>query len=131
MGGRTQVSGMREDAPDILVEAMYGGDAGARQRALDLIEAYLATRPKQAPGILPVALLRLGQPERALKLLQTVQLSDTTDYFMMLWSSPGKASRQTPEFQRLLRKFGFFALWDKYGPPDLCRKRGPNDYVCE
>jgi hypothetical protein len=78
-----------------------------------------------------VVLERLGERERALWVVQNQQVADTTDYFMMLWSPPGKVSRQTPEFQRYLRAFGYAELWDKYGAPDFCRKRSPNDYVCE
>ena len=130
-GGRPLLRGLPEGAGDVLAEGMFGGDAAARQRALNLIEAALAAHPKQISGLVPVVLERLGARERALAVVQSYQVADTTDYFMMLWSPPGKASRQTPEFQRFLRTFGYPALWDKYGAPDLCRKRGPNDYVCE
>lgn len=33
-----------------------------------------------------------------------------------------------PEFAR---KMGYAALWDQYGPPDLCRKEANGDYRCE
>jgi hypothetical protein len=29
------------------------------------------------------------------------------------------------------QKTGLVDLWDKYGPPDLCRQAGPGNYVCD
>lgn len=39
--------------------------------------------------------------------------------------------RDLPEFQAFLRDFGFVALWDKYGPPDICRKNEKGNYACD
>lgn len=43
----------------------------------------------------------------------------------------GRAARCQPEFPVFVRKVGFAALWDKYGPPDLCVKDLAGDYACQ
>ena len=83
------------------------------------------------PGIIPVKLFQLGEPAKALAVELRRLTSDTTDFMVLLWSPQGKAMRDLPEFQPFLRDFGFVALWDKYGPPDICHKTGTGDYACE
>ena len=50
-----------------LAEGLYG-DAAAHDKALAMIEAYLATKPRVVSGAAPWALLSLGEPARALAL---------------------------------------------------------------
>ena len=78
-----------------------------------------------------LALFDLQQPARALKVLRTQQIADTSDIFALLWSRQGRSMRMLPEFSAFIRYFGFPAVWDKYGVPDPCTKRGPGDYTCE
>jgi hypothetical protein len=49
----------------------------------------------------------------------------------VLWSSYGKAARKSPAFPEFLRRVGLADLWDREGPPDLCRRVGPRDYACQ
>jgi hypothetical protein len=49
----------------------------------------------------------------------------------VIWRLGGKPARTSPAFAEFARKVGYAALWDQYGPPDLCRKDANGDYRCE
>jgi TolB-like protein len=113
-----------------IADGIYG-DAAARQHALDLLDAYLAQPHEQISQAIPETLLKLGQPDRALDVLATRQITDTGEPFALLWSEEGKPMRQAPGFDAFARDFGFVAVWDVYGPPDMCHRRAMGDYDCE
>jgi hypothetical protein len=115
---------------EVLAAGMYG-DAEARRLALERIDAFLATRPRQVNGLIPLALYRLGEPARTIELLLTTPSADNTDLYNRMWSPMGVALRQQPRFQEFLRAQGFHALWDQYGPPDACRKAAAGGYECD
>jgi TolB-like protein/Tfp pilus assembly protein PilF len=123
-------TGMPSDTAAALAYGIHG-DVAASKRAVALIEAYLASPHEHIPGLIPVAMARLGEPARALAMERSQQTGDTTDFLMLLWSPQGRALRELPEFPVFLRDFGLVALWDKYGPPDVCRRKAPNDYACD
>jgi len=52
-------------------------------------------------------------------------------FFFGLWSPYGAAARKLPQFSEFARKVGWAAVWDKYGPPDGCRRVAAGDYACE
>jgi len=79
----------------------------------------------------PYALLRLGDPGRALVLTQEQQTGNDGLWLPILWGSYGRAARATPEFKTFIRRFGLVELWDNYGAPDGCHKNDNSDYVCE
>jgi hypothetical protein len=107
------------------------GDAGARQRALVLLDGFLAKPHRQLSGGILMALAKLGQPRRALELLRETRFTDSSDFFALLWSPAGKSLRALPEFPAFVREMGFVELWDKYGAPDDCRRTAPARYVCD
>ncbi|HOX71838.1 hypothetical protein [Dokdonella sp.] len=117
-------------ATDVFARACLG-DAEARTEALALIDAHLATRPPYVSGVAPYVLAHVGEPARALALLQ--DRSTTNDGLLMgeLFSPPLTEARRTPEFPEFLRRMGLAAYWDEAGPPDQCKKDTSGDYHCE
>ncbi len=113
-----------------IAEGIYG-DSAAQQRALALIDTYLAQPHDDVSQVVPEALFRLKQPERALAVLHTQQITDTGEPFALLWSPKGVAMRVVPGFDAFIRDFGFIDVWEKYGAPDMCRKIGLGDYSCD
>jgi TolB-like protein len=141
--------GQREEAVTLLSGAMQGfaagfepgsteliargifGDAAARARGVAAVDAYLATRPEVVSGMAPYALVRLGEPVRALEMMAGRPTSNDATYFGLLWSPYGKATRALPQFPGFLRRIGLADLWEQHGPPDGCRRVAPRDYACE
>ena len=58
-------------------------------------------------------------------------LPEDTGAIVALWSPRGQAACTSPAFPEFARKVGFAALWDQYGPPDLCQKDASGDYRCK
>lgn len=56
---------------------------------------------------------------------------DNILFMAYLFSPAGKPLRVLPEFPNYLRAKGFPALWDKYGPPNMCRKAADGGYTCD
>ncbi len=117
------------DAPDVLAAGIYG-DAAARARALDLIHRHLDSHPAVVPGVAIYALIRMGEPARALDAVQSAATSNDAVFLSLLWSPYGREARKLPEFAAFARRIGFSDVWDKYGPPDDCRREASGDYLC-
>ena len=117
------------DAPDVLAAGIYG-DAAARARALDLVHRYLDGHPAVVPGVAIYALIRMGEPGRALDAVQNALTSNDAVFLSLLWSPYGRDARVLPEFPAFARRIGFTDVWDKYGPPDDCRREASGDYAC-
>jgi tetratricopeptide (TPR) repeat protein len=107
------------------------GDAAAKAQALARIDAYLATRPAIPAGAAPYALLRLGRTSQALQLLQAGQTGNDAVVFNAIWGRYGLAARTSPDFAEFARRSGLADLWEREGPPDLCRRVAPRDYACQ
>ena len=129
-GSRLFLSNFPGDASQTLAQGIYG-DQAARAKAVAMVDAYLATRPKPVSGGAPWALLLLGQPERALAVFQEAPTTNDALFLTTLWWREGAAARKLPQFAEFARKTHLAEFWDKYGPPDLCRKNDAGDYVCE
>jgi TolB-like protein len=115
---------------EIIANGIYG-DAAAKSRALALLDDVLSQAQPRSTGTIPLSLLMLDKPERALYAALKLPDIDNSDFFARLWSSNGKQARALPEFPAFLSQMGLVVLWDKYGAPDICRKNGKGDYVCE
>ncbi len=129
-GGRNLLLDLPPGDSEILAAGMFGDEA-AKARALAALDGYLSKPHAHVSGQIPVVLILLGQPRRALELLRTTRISDSSDIYAMIWSPKGKPMRALPEFPALLGERGFIELWDKYGPPDNCKRRALGDYVCD
>ena len=122
-------AGLPEDTGAILADGILG-DPTARAAALARLQSILDSQPGVVPGIVPWALITLGEPEAGLRVVATFPTSSNL-WHAALWSPRGKAARTSPGFADFARKVGFAELWDQYGPPDLCRKDPNGDYRCE
>jgi len=114
----------------LIAEGLFG-DPAAQARALAVLDAHLAQPHKTVSQVVPEALFRLGQQARTLHVLRHEQLTDTGEPFALLWSPGGKALRAQPGFSEFARDFGFVDVWDKFGPPDMCKRNAPGDYTCD
>jgi len=128
-GTRSTLNGFPDGASTLLAQGVFG-DAASRIKAVAMVEAYLATRPKTVSAGAPWALLQLGEPARALALVEDPQTSNDTVFMVWLWSSHGTAARRLPQFPEFARKTKLTEIWEKHGPPDDCERKGPSDYVC-
>ena len=115
---------------EVLTRGIFGS-VEARAVALKLVDDHLATRPAVVPGIVPYALIRLGEPGRALAILQAGPSGNDSLVFGVLWGPYGRAARTHPGFPEFARKVGLADSWDLHGAPDGCRRVAPRDYRCE
>ena len=121
---------MAPETTQVFAEGLYG-DAAARARAIAMIDAFLATKPKQVPGLLGLVLLQMGEPAKALDVLRTTDSTDATDIEIAIWTDTGRPIRALPGFQDYIRLRGYDQLWDASGAPDLCVRKKPGEYVCQ
>jgi TolB-like protein/Flp pilus assembly protein TadD len=115
-------------APVIAAGILDGGEAGVR--ALALVRDLVAQPAHADSGMLAQALIRLGAPDEALAMMATQPMNSSVG-INVIWRLGGKPARTSPAFAEFARKVGYAALWDQYGPPDLCRKDANGDYRCE
>jgi TolB-like protein/Tfp pilus assembly protein PilF len=130
-GSRAILDELPAGSNEAMARALFGGNASDRERGVAIVDAHLASHPAVVPGMLPFWLAQLGHGADAMELERTRVNNDNSDFLALLFSSAGKPLRELPEFPAYLRAKGFPALWDKYGAPDMCRKAGDGDYVCD
>ncbi len=118
------------EAPAIFARGIHGG-AQDRQKALALLETYVATRPKTLPGVVPYVFLRLGAYQRALEVASLGPTDNDSLVMSELMGVDMAESRRIPAFAEYLRRSGIAALWDQRGAPDHCRKLDSGDYQCD
>ncbi|HJT97042.1 MAG TPA: hypothetical protein VJ696_01905 [Rhodanobacteraceae bacterium] len=118
------------DAPDVLAEGIFGDEA-AKARALDFTQRYLDGKPRVVSGVVVYALIRMDEPARALALIEAAPTSNDSVFMAEMWSPLGTALRRLPQFPAFAHRIGFTAVWDKYGPPDDCRRGPAGDYICQ
>jgi len=120
----------REDL--LLVHQGIYGDAAARKAAVQsLQESLTRLGKKRSLPSTPLYLFRLGEPKLGLQVLRERQMGDSIDSMNWLWTPQGSPIRKLPEFNEFLAGFHLPELWDKYGPPDSCRKVADGSYRCE
>jgi TolB-like protein len=114
--------------PVIAAGILDGGEA--RAQALALVRSLVAQTAYADSGMLAQALIRLGAPEEALAMMAKQPMNASVG-LNVIWRQGGEGARTSPAFAEFARKMGYAALWDQYGPPDLCRKEANGDYRCE
>ena len=119
-----------QDAPEVLAAGILGDEA-ARARGLDFVHRYLEGKPAVVSGVLVYSMIRMGDAARALAVVQDAQTSNDAVFMSLMWSPYGADLRKLPEFPAFARRLGFTAVWDKYGPPDDCRRAAPGEYTCQ
>ena len=129
-GLRALAGDLEPGAADAIARGVFGDEA-ARAQGLAAVDAYLARKPAVVAGIAPYALIRLGKPVRALEVLADRPCGNEAMVFGLVWSQYGRSLRALPEFPAFVRKIGLAGLWDRYGPPDLCRREGDGRYNCD
>jgi TolB-like protein/Flp pilus assembly protein TadD len=108
------------------------GDDTARQEGVRVMQEVLArTGKKKALPTAPLYLFRLGAFAEGLAVLREREMGERIDSMIWIWTRAGAPIRALPEFPAFLREYHLPELWDKYGPPDLCRKDAQGDYHCE
>lgn len=129
LGNRPFLDEFPAGSAEIIAHGIYS-DAAAKAKAIAAIDEYLATKPETISGVAINALMRLGQPQRALALAQRGITSNEAIVLNPVWDNAGRSVRTIPEFAEFARAMGLASLWDKRGPPDLCAKNAKGDYVC-
>ncbi|MFT3912672.1 MAG: hypothetical protein QM704_00895 [Anaeromyxobacteraceae bacterium] len=127
---RPQLTDLPAGAAEELARGIFG-DAAAHARALEIVNAYLAGKPRVVNGNVPFVLNLLGEPpERALELAGRGLTSNDATFFVGLWLPQGRRLRTAPAFSAFARRLGLVEIWDREGPPDLCERKAPGEYVC-
>jgi hypothetical protein len=112
--------------------AYYGGNVTENAQAAEVVAACLATGPADISAWVPYVILELGPPAHALEVLAGLPIQNNISFLSFLWGmGPGRAARRTPQFAEFARNFGYADLWERYGPPDGCRRVAPRDYACD
>ncbi|MDB5969523.1 MAG: hypothetical protein JWQ90_1973 [Hydrocarboniphaga sp.] len=122
--------GLPAGAENVIARGLFG-TATDRVTANAMLKGYLATKPKTVSGGASWALLMLDEPALALDSARDAPTDNDPLVLHWLWSPYGASARALPQFPEFVRKLGLAEFWDQYGPPDLCRRRAPHDYVCE
>jgi hypothetical protein len=122
------------DLPAGTSRIIAGGTVGSpaeRAQAVAIVENYLATQPQVTSGAIPLALIWLDQPKRALAIAQDRPTRNDTLFLPSLWTAGARSTRMLPEFSTFIRRAGLADFWDRNGPPAPCTKNEHGDYVCE
>jgi hypothetical protein len=118
--------GLPAGGNEILVRGMYG-NAQERAAAIEFVDRYLASRPHPVSAVVASAMVRL-EPRRALLQFQDNPTNNDSMFLSPLFES--HEALALPEFAEFARHAGLAQAWDKFGPPDMCRKNEAGDYVC-
>jgi TolB-like protein len=113
-----------------MLDAEIATEKGRRQ-AHAVMDECLGRHPKEIPIWVPLRLLTIGEPQRALDLIAAAPTQDEGGLFMDFWSPHAADARRLPTFAAFARTMGFAALWDKYGAPDVCSRTPAGEYVCQ
>jgi TolB-like protein len=122
------------DLPTGTSRTIAAGTVGTQEehaKATALIADYLANQPEVPSGAIPLALIWLGEPKRALAVAQEKPTRNDTLFLPSLWTNAGRGARTVAEFSMFVRRSGLAEFWDQNGPPGLCHKGQNGDYVCE
>ena len=130
LGNRPFLDDFPAGSAEIIAHGIYSDATTAKAKAIEVIDNYLATKPETVSAVAINALMRLGQAKRALLLAERGITSNEAILLNPLWDNDGRSVRTIPEFAGFARAIGLADLWDKRGPPDLCKKNAKGDYVC-
>jgi len=108
-------------------KATYSQNVRSAAIVLLLWAPARAARPQTSPA----ATVHLGPEARALEIVSSLPADNDVAILANLWGPPGRAARRAPGFAEFARKIGFADLWERYGPPDGCRRVAPRDYACD
>ena len=117
------------ETPGIVAAGVFGDDA-ARRRAVAHVEGLIGSHAGIVSGPLAFSMIMLGEHARGLDVIQS-GVTTSSIWQLALWGPSGRDARRLPQFAEFARLVGFVAVWDKYGPPDGCRKDTGGDYRCE
>ena len=120
--------------PEASLRAMLDADVtteNGRRQAHAVLDECLGAHPGKTPIWVPLRLLTIGEPQRALDLIAAAPTQDEGGLFMDFWSPHAADARRLPTFAAFARTMGFAALWDTYGAPDLCTRTAAGEYVCQ
>jgi hypothetical protein len=123
-------AGLPADASAVIAAGVYG-DAAAHAAALALLDRIQAPQTGRLPAFVPYSLLLLGESKQALTAMQQRLTNNNALFFHLLWNPAARTTRALPEFKAFTQKTGLVGLWDRYGPPDVCRRVAPGDYKCD
>jgi TolB-like protein len=107
------------------------GTAEERAQAIAIIQQYLASQPRVASGAIPLALIWLGDPKRALSIAEERPTRNDTLFLPSLWTAAGREARAVPEFSMFVRRTGLAEFWDHTGAPERCHKGEDGEYRCD
>ncbi len=122
------LAGYPEGSAQVVAQGMFG-DADARARALDLIDAQLARQSDADPGIITFPLMWMGRTDQAFSLV--VHGQSNASLWIYLWGPYGGEVRKSPAFLAFARRTGLVDYWDGREAPDLCPRNKEGAYVCE
>jgi TolB-like protein/Tfp pilus assembly protein PilF len=128
--------------PDVVPRSIRLGGAGTpaeREAFIAIAERCLASRPM--PAWVALYLVQVGAPELAVASLleppgeQVVRaagprITNEARWWILVWSPGYREARIVPGFSRLLREAGLAEAWERFGPPDLCRRGPDGGYAC-
>jgi TolB-like protein len=129
-GLRALAAGLPADAPAVVAAGVYG-DAAEHASAVALIEQIGTAQTGRLSAFFPYSLLRLGESTRALRMLQQQSSSNNALFMHVIWSPAQRLLRSSPEFKTFTHQIGLDELWDRYGPPDTCKRLSAGDYSCD
>ena len=129
-GLRQFATGFPPEAPALFARACFD-DAAAQAEARLMFAAAEADQHIDLPAVIPYVYFCTGETERALTLLRDRRTSNDALVTGALLRGRWPEALRSPLFPEVARDIGWAALWDQYGPPDLCRKAENGDYVCQ
>jgi TolB-like protein/Flp pilus assembly protein TadD len=116
---------------DALLADVFSGDAGAHARALQTIDACLDTKPFENPAWTVILLMRLERYAQALEVFAGHATRDDAGIGFRVWAPKEAPIRRLPQFSAAASRIGWVDAWEKYGPPDACKRTAPRQYVCQ
>ncbi len=105
------------------------GNAKDRVRALEFVDSYMSSDGPQAEPFIPYFLVRIGEPERAIKLFRTAKASVEALFFYGVWGPHSAKTRQHPEFRKLVEEIGMVDYWREYSWPDSSTVSPDGDFT--
>jgi hypothetical protein len=123
--------GTGPDQYDALYAGTVGGDAAAQAHATRMVDACLAEGQAETPAWTVASLMRLKDFPRALGVFASRKTTDDAGIGFRVWGPEFTPMRRLPQFSEAASRIGWVDAWEKYGPPDACKRTAPRQYQCE